>query len=350
MALIDTCRNNITRKREELAKLSSDKAKESLKFSKENQKILSAKSAISRTKSLSTIKSRQNDIERAEKQIASINKKIADIDKNIAKKDKELASEEKKFRAEEAKLLKKQSDIEKRRLQEQEKQMQKVNNTLLQHSFEQELLKNDVKILKQKPTKIVVLFLASNPNGTGQLKLDQEARNIQEMIRKSEHRDSVSLETRWAVRPLDILQAINEVNPTIIHFSGHGAEDGSLVLQNPDGSPKLVSKEAITQTVITASDEIKLILFNACFSSEQAQHVTEYIDAAIGMNTAIGDEAACVFAAQFYSAIGFALSVKKAYEQALAALMLEGISEETTPELYIKSDKDADEMILIRVE
>lgn len=32
---------------------------------------------------------------------------------------------------------------------------------------------------------------------------------IAEMIRKSENRDAACLESRWAVRPLDVLQAIN---------------------------------------------------------------------------------------------------------------------------------------------
>ena len=36
------------------------------------------------------------------------------------------------------------------------------------------------------------------------MRLDEEARSIQEMIRKSEHRDSISFETRWAVRPSKI--------------------------------------------------------------------------------------------------------------------------------------------------
>lgn len=43
----------------------------------------------------------------------------------------------------------------------------------------------------------------------------------------------------------------------------------------------------------------------------------------IGMNTSIGDDAARVFAAQFYSSIGFGLSIQKAFDQAKAALMLE---------------------------
>lgn len=170
------------------------------------------------------------------------------------------------------------------------------------------------------------------------------------MIRLSEHRDAISFVTRWAVRPLDILQAINELNPDVIHFSGHGSDTGELVLENADGSSKLVSKEAIIQTIMTSSDKIHLLFFNACFSYEQAIAVTEYVDAAIGMADSIGDEAARVFAAQFYSALGFGLSLKKAFEQAKAALMLEGINESATPMLFLKDGLEASDIYIVRPE
>ena len=40
------------------------------------------------------------------------------------------------------------------------------------------------------------------------------------------------------------------------------------------------------------------------------------------MNTTIGDEAAKLFAASFYRAIGFGRSIQDAFEQARVALML----------------------------
>ncbi len=177
--------------------------------------------------------------------------------------------------------------------------------------------------LQAVPEVITVLFLAANPVGTGSLQLDEEARSIQQKIRMSDYRDSVRFESRWATRSGDILQAINETNPTIVHFSGHGAPNGDLVLLNPDGSAKLVSKEAISMAMATASDTIRLIVFNACFSEPQAKNVIEHIDAAIGMSTSIGDEAACVFAAQLYSSIGFGRSLQISFNQAVAQLMLE---------------------------
>jgi hypothetical protein len=206
---------------------------------------------------------------------------------------------------------------------------------------------NNSKTNNKNNQIVKILFLAANPNGTGQLKLDEEAREINDMIRKSEYRDTLVFESRWAVRALDILQAINEINPTIIHFSGHGTNTDFLVLQDLTGNPKYVSADAIVQTMLSASESIKLIFFNTCFSIAFAQSVTKHLDAAIGMKESIGDLAARVFAAQFYSALGFGKSIISAFEQAKAALMLEGIREENTPCLFIKSGINANETVIL---
>jgi CHAT domain-containing protein len=203
-------------------------------------------------------------------------------------------------------------------------------------------------MLKHIPEKITVLFFATNPKNTDRLRLDEEVRSIQEMLRKSEHRDSISFESRWAVRPLDILQAINELNPDVIHFSGHGADTSELILENSDGSAKCVTKEAITQIIMTSSDKIHLIVFNTCFSYEQAQAVKEYVDAAIGMTTSISDNGACAFAAQFYSSLGFGLSLQKSFEQAKATLALESPLEQNIPELYVKDGIEPDNLFIVK--
>lgn len=347
MAIIDTYRNNVSRKRGELSKLSADKAKESDKKARQKQKIVLATNALKHTSSQSTIRSRTSEIEKAEKEIAAIDKKIAELDKKIAQKDKEIIAEEKKLRGEEDKLRKKQEQEDKKRQQQNEQTLNKINQAIATQQRQQVDMQKDIEQLKAVPEKITVLFFATNPKGTSQLRLDEEARSIQEMIRKSEHRESISFETRWAVRPLDILQAINEINPDIIHFSGHGADTGELVLENTDGSAKLVTKEAITQTIMASSDKIHLIFFNACFSYEQACEVVSHVDAAIGMTDSIGDKAACTFAAQFYSSLGFGLSVKKAFEQAKGVMMLESPTEANTPMLYTKDEIDADTLFLV---
>lgn len=348
MSQLDTYRNALARKRNEYAGLIQDLAKEQKKLAPLQSKINSANDAIRRTKSASTIKSKLSEIERASKATADVQKKIGEIQKKIANKEKEIATAEKHYQNEEAKVRKKQADEEKKRMQAAARQSKLLEQRLLHNERIQAQMQYDIEQLQSAPETITVLFLAANPIDTPALRLDEEARSIQEKIRLSEYRDCVCFESRWATRASDILQAINETNPTIVHFSGHGTDTGELALLNPDGSTKLVTKEAISMAMSTASDTIRLVVFNACFSEIQAQDVVDHIESAIGMSTSIGDEAACVFAAQLYSSIGFGRSLQTSFKQAIAALMLEGIPEDDTPQLYVKDSIDPNDIILVK--
>lgn len=350
MALIDIYRSNMERKRKEIAALQAKKASESKCMADLSVKIQSAEASLRRASSPSTAQAKAREIGRYRKAQADVQKKIADIDKQMASKEKEYNTEEKKVRTEEERIRKQQIREDEKRQKENERTLQQLDRAIATQQRRQEAMQEDIDMLKSVPEQITVLFFATNPVGTDQLRLDQEARDIQEKIRMSEHRDSISFVTRWAVRPADILQAINEVNPDVVHFSGHGTDDGDLVLENTDGSPKLVTKEAMTQIITAASDRIHLLFFNACFSQEQAETIVQNIDAAIGMTTSIGDKAACVFAAQFYSSLGFGLSVQRAFSQAKSLLLAEVPDEYDTPALFVKAGVDANNLIIVKPE
>lgn len=196
--------------------------------------------------------------------------------------------------------------------------------------------------------KIKTLFLAANPVGTDPLKLDEEIRAINEKITASEYRDSLELVSNWAVRPDDLLQALNTHKPQIVHFSGHGSSTGEITLVDNNGQPKKISQKAIKSLFTTLRDNIKVVVLNACYSKLQAEAITEIIDCTIGMNTAIGDKAAIVFAASFYRAIGFGRSVQEAFDQGKTALLLEDIPEENTPELLVRTGVDPSRIFLIK--
>lgn len=204
--------------------------------------------------------------------------------------------------------------------------------------------------LRELPEKIRVLFFAADPLDKQRLRLDREVRDISQRLRMAKYRDSVELESRWAVRTGDLLQALNEVKPRIVHFSGHGSEDDELLFEDEVGNPKVVSKEAMTRFIEVGSDNVRVVVFNACYSRDQAEAAAQHVDVAIGMNAPISDEAARVFAEQFYSAIGFGASVERAFEQALTQLMLEGIPEEKTPELFARESVNPDEVVLVQPE
>lgn len=192
-----------------------------------------------------------------------------------------------------------------------------------------------------------ILFLAASPDDQQRLALDKEARQIREKIRQAEYRDSLIFRTEWAVRPGDLLQYLNECHPQAVHFSGHGTA-GAIILNDKNEQAKPVSAEALREMFRLYRSSVRLVVLNACFSREQAEAIVEVIDCAVGMNQAIGDEAAIVFAAAFYRKLGFGDSVKDAFDEARVALKLEGIAEDKTPELLVKKGIDPAQVFLVR--
>jgi hypothetical protein len=79
-----------------------------------------------------------------------------------------------------------------------------------------------------------VLFLAANPVRLQWLQLGEECRAIEDKIRAAKFRDRLRFRSRWAARPDDLLQALNEDTPTVLHFSGHGDGDQGLCFQAED--------------------------------------------------------------------------------------------------------------------
>jgi len=285
--------------------------------------------------------SQMREIERCRGEESRALRSIADIEGRIAQLHRTLADAQRNLAAAEARDAQRRQDDADRRSREHDSRLREISGRLGQHDAA-------IQRLKELPERVVVLFLAANPLDQERLRLDEEVRSIAEMIRKAEHRDAVKLESCWAVRPLDLLQAINEHHPRVVHFSGHGSHRDEILFQNDAGETKAVTKEAMVQTMAAASGDIRLVFFNTCFSRARAELVVRHVDTAIGMSTAIIDQAARVFAAQFYSAIGFGLSISRAFEQAKAALMLEGLGEEQVPELFVADGVEPADLVLVR--
>ncbi len=199
----------------------------------------------------------------------------------------------------------------------------------------------------QQQVQRTVLFLAANPSSSGQLALDEEARAIESKLRASEHRDAIRFRTRWAVRPDDLLHALNEDRPTVVHFSGHGAGVGGIVLHDEGGGDRLVSGNALSRLFAVMKDDIQVVVLNACYSAEQAREIVAVIDIVIGMGDSVGDDAARTFAAAFYRALGFGRSVQNAFDQGIAAIALEGLDDADVPELLVRPGVDPSKLVLV---
>ena len=187
-----------------------------------------------------------------------------------------------------------------------------------------------------------ILILAANPKGTSPLGLDEEVRDIDDGLQRAKHRDQFDLVQRWAVRPRDIRRAMLDINPQIVHFSGHGTGEEGLVLEDETGQAKLVSGEALTALFKLFADQLECVVLNSCYAQKQAEEIVKYIPYVIGMKQAIGDKAAIEFAVGFYDALGAGRSVEFAYKLGCSAIQMAGISEHLTPVLKKRTDLVSD--------
>lgn len=165
-----------------------------------------------------------------------------------------------------------------------------------------------------------ILFLSANPNETTRLRVDKEFREIQEQLRRSRYRERFHLEIRPAARPSDISQAIQDVEPNIVHFSGHGYKTGDLCFENLTGEPQPVTPQALSNLFELCADHVTCVLLNACYSKTQAEAISQHIPFVIGMNDSVGDDTAITFSTGFYKAMGAGKPVHSAFKWACADL------------------------------
>ena len=183
--------------------------------------------------------------------------------------------------------------------------------------------------------KIKILILSANPKNTDRLRLDEEVREIETALERSRGRERFQIIAKFAVRVSDLRRSLLDHKPQFVHFSGHGAGEQGLALEDDGGKRKLVSTAALAR--LLKLFEVKCVLLNACYSEKQAAAICQHVDYVMGMNQAIGDRAAIEFAVGFYDALGANRSIEDAFEMGCTTLDLESIPESDTPVLKIRA-------------
>jgi hypothetical protein len=215
-----------------------------------------------------------------------------------------------------------------------------VNSTKQQEreKSEQHRSQKKVDILPTEEVSMVsILFLAADPTDATRLRLGEELREIQEKLQLAQLRDRFVLHQRMSVRPADLSQALLDMKPQIVHFSGHGTVDGELCIEDESGNSHPIQSDALGALFEQFANQVNCVVLNACYSETQANAIAEHIDYVIGMSQAIGDKAAIAFAIGFYQALGAGRSIEEAYRLGCVQIRLQGIVEHLTPALIKKS-------------
>ena len=196
----------------------------------------------------------------------------------------------------------------------------------------------DIAKVRKKVRKILVL--AANPKDTVRLRLDSEVQNLREGLQRLNQPEQFVIEQRWSVKPIDIQQALLEVEPQIVHFLGYGTSNEGLVFEDRAGNAQFVSGNALANLFALFAEQVECVVLNGCYSAEQADAISQHIPFVVGVRQAIADEAAIEFTTVFYSAIGNERTVEFAHKLGCNAIELAGFQGSPHPVLLTQADED----------
>jgi hypothetical protein len=164
----------------------------------------------------------------------------------------------------------------------------------------------------------VILMTTADPVDLTRLHLSKEAREIREALRGSPGRDRWTVDVRNAVRLRDLCQALLELQPRVVHFSGHGSAGGGLALEDDAGDARLVPPEALKELFLAVEGEVECVVLNACYSELQGRALAVRVPYVIGTTSSIEDAVAIAFSVGFYQALGAGRTIRQAYSVGMA--------------------------------
>lgn len=329
--------NSASRKRDEASKARAKAADHSGKAADAQVKVHAAEEKLAKAQAAEA-KKRDDDAKRAETKRAT-----------QAKQEKSQREAAERRQRDEAKRLVRQAERE----QEQADRARAQQDALV------DLRLNEVnrgvadvsaviegRPWENVPEKIKVLIITARPDGEKPLNIDREIREIQQRVRSSEHRDAIVFEYRPAARITDLLDHLNEVQPDVVHFSGHGADSG-IALHDANDQVRLLSGDQLVGLLSVAPKPVKLVVLNSCNSAELARAAVRHATAAVGMEQSVEDETARVFAGQLYNSLGYGRSLGLAFEQAKFQVTLTFDALSGDPTLATADGIDANDFVVV---
>lgn len=181
-----------------------------------------------------------------------------------------------------------------------------------------------------------ILFCSANPLEQSRLRLDEEYREIEKSLLHAIYRDRVELHSAWATTVQDLLYKVTSINPDIVHFSGHGNNDG-INLEDKVGITTVVSGDALGSLFEIFLGKISCVVLNSCFSYNQAEAISRFVPFVIGSCSSLPDSAAIAFSSGFYKAVGAEKGFSDAFKLGIASIRLEGLPGSSVPKIITNS-------------
>jgi len=149
----------------------------------------------------------------------------------------------------------------------------------------------------------------------------------------------VEISVLHGATPGGLVESLYERNIKILHFDGHGTQNGSLAFESPCGEAHLVTPSLLAR--ITAEHGIKMVVLRASHAAECVDALRDAgIPAVVGMADSIMQDAAVAFVSRFYRGLARGRSLKEAFERGRLMVNLLFSADPGSADTFIFSAKD----------
>ena len=167
-----------------------------------------------------------------------------------------------------------------------------------------------------------ILFIGANPNDTAQLRLQDEINLVQDQIQMN-HGEEYELTVRNAATKSDLIRFLNQTRPNILHISGHGNDDQTLVLEDEEGNSAPISIPQLGDLLgDNYGDDLDCVIMAACYSLNEIESFSPQIGHTIGMSRQVLNTDAMEFTQTFYNTLFSGRTINESYQIAVDGINL----------------------------
>jgi len=184
------------------------------------------------------------------------------------------------------------------------------------------------------PAKQSILYIAASPKNIATLQVDYEFKKIKASLEAGTARDEFELLLPLlSVTLEDFLQARHRFKPAIIHFSGHGLEEG-LLFATSQNVFQVIPAEILEDVFKGMEAYTKVVVLNACYASAQAKIISANGIYVMGMNAPVTDDAALYLSENFYRFLADGQQVDDVFRNIHSLMQLNFPGEAKTLEMW----------------
>jgi hypothetical protein len=325
----DFRRKKVADLKQEEAKLRQSEAKYTQDAGKKRGEAARKRESARRTSSVSSKQRYEREAAKLEEEAGKLAVKAAAESSKLATNLSNQRQAQRSLEQAEASVLSRQKqDTDRRQRQEivHGRTLARVSVPVVRYIHEV----RSVQEPRREPLRVA--YLTANPRVTEvdpetgdqlvtRIRVDKEVRDVKEEVRRSSRRDEIDIQPWVGATAMDVLNALNEQKPHVMHFSGHAGQgllefdDGQLDPESQD-----VSLAHLARALAATNQAPQVIVLNACETLEGAEVLLPAVPVVIATSSTITDLAANIFAVRFYAAIASGQSLGHAVEQARFAM------------------------------